>query len=220
MELIFFGYPGSGKGTQAAILAKRYAIPQISTGDIFRNAVKNETPMGLKAKKYLDSGELVPDDIVVALVAERLQEEDAANGFILDGFPRTLEQARALDEMLQKRHRAIDAVIELSVDKDVIVRRITSRRVCRDCQHVYNLLTEPPPESGRCLKCGGEIIQRKDDSEETIMRRMEVYDKQTRPLREYFEAQAKLIQIDGSSSIEQVRDEIERRLQLFIEGNG
>ncbi len=216
MELIFIGYPGSGKGTQAAILSEKYDIPKISTGDILREAVSRRTPLGLEAKKYMDKGELVPDEVVIGLIEDRLQQEDAQKGFILDGFPRTIAQAQELDRLLHKFKRSISAVISLEVSKKRIIDRLTKRRVCVQCGRVYNLIYDPPPEDGRCGVCGGDLIQRSDDREETVRHRMEVYEEQTRPLKEYYGAQGKLILIDGSLSIEKVRDEIQRKLNEIM----
>lgn len=213
MELIFLGYPGSGKGTQANILSQKHGIPQISTGDILRGAVKNETPLGLEAQRFMNAGELVPDQVVIGLIEERLQEEDAVKGFILDGFPRTIAQAQELDHILHQLHREISAVINLEVSKGKIIKRLTSRRVCSGCKKVYNLIYDPPPKDGICESCGGLIIQRKDDKEQTVLHRLEVYEEQTRPLKEYYGAQGKLVSIDGSLSVEKVRGEIENRLR-------
>ncbi len=213
MELIFIGYPGSGKGTQATLLSEKYHIPKISTGDILREAVARKTPLGLQAKKYMDAGELVPDEVVIGLVEARLKEPDAQNGFILDGFPRTVSQAQELDHLLRKMNRSITAVISLEVSKKRILERLTKRRVCVKCGRVYNLIYDPPPADGKCESCGGEIIQRSDDREETVLHRMNVYEEQTRPLKEYYGSQGKLVHIDGSLNIEKVRDEIERKLE-------
>ncbi|RMD95820.1 MAG: adenylate kinase [Calditrichaeota bacterium] len=219
MELIFIGYPGSGKGTQATILSEKYDIPKISTGDILREAVASGTPLGLKAKKYMDAGELVPDDIVIGLIEERLKQPDTKKGFILDGFPRTISQAQELDQILRKLHRSLTAVISLEVSKKRIIERLTNRRVCVKCGRVYNLIYDPPPEDGRCESCGGELIQRSDDKEETVRHRIEVYDEQTRPLKKYYDAQGKLLPIDGSLNIDKVQDEIERKLKSLDNAN-
>ncbi len=219
MELIFIGYPGSGKGTQATYLAEKYKIPKISTGDILRDAVARETPLGLKAKKYMDAGELVPDEVVIGLIEDRLQQPDAERGFILDGFPRTISQAQELDRILSKMRRAITAVISLEVSKKRILDRLTKRRVCVRCGRVYNLIYDPPPEDGKCESCGGDIIQRPDDREETVLHRMNVYEEATRPLKQYYDMQGKLVPVDGSLSIEKVRDEIERKLDRMRDRN-
>ncbi len=217
MELIFLGYPGSGKGTQASFLSEKYDIPQISTGDILRDAVAKQTPLGLEAKKIMDRGELVPDKVVVGLIEERLKQDDAKKGFILDGFPRTTRQAQELDRILLNSNRRILCVLSLEVSRSRIIKRLTSRRVCSQCKKVFNLIFDPPPENGICPGCGGEgtIIQRPDDTEETVIHRMEVYEAQTRPLKGYYDAQGKLVSIDGSLSIQKVRDEILRKLAEF-----
>lgn len=219
MELIFIGYPGSGKGTQAAILSERYQIPKISTGDILREAVARQTPLGLEAKKYMDKGELVPDEVVIGLIEDRLKQPDAQKGFILDGFPRTLAQARELDRLLHKIHKSITAVISLEVSKRRIIDRLTKRRVCLQCGRIYNLIYDPPPQDGVCGECGGQLVQRSDDREETVLHRMEVYEEQTRPLKEYYDAQGKLISVDGSLSIEKVREQIEKKLSELNHGD-
>lgn len=214
MELIFLGYPGSGKGTQAKFLAENYKIPQISTGDILRDAVARQTPLGVEAKRYMTAGELVPDQVVIGLVDERIQERDARKGFILDGFPRTIAQAQALDRLLYKHKRSILAVLSLEVSRKRILERLTCRRVCIKCGRVFNLIYDPPPDNGNCSKCGAEkaIIQRDDDKEETVLHRMQVYEEQTRPLKEYYDLQGKLQPIDGSLSINKVREQIAGKL--------
>ncbi|KAA3618150.1 MAG: adenylate kinase [Calditrichaeota bacterium] len=210
MELIFIGYPGSGKGTQASYLAEKYGIPQISTGDILRKAVAEQTPLGIEAKKAIDTGELVPDNVVIGMIEERLKEKDAQAGFILDGFPRTIKQAQEFDRILYKIGRYIGAVLSLEVSKRRILKRLTSRRVCSDCNHVYNLIYDPPPDSGVCVSCKKAVtfFQRKDDSESTVKHRMDVYEELTRPLKEYYDGQGKLCEVDGSLNIDKVREKI------------
>lgn len=213
MELIFLGYPGSGKGTQASLLSEKHKIPKISTGDILREAVARATELGKRAKKFMDSGELVPDEIIIGLVVERLGAADAAAGYILDGFPRTLHQAQELDFVLMQRfHRKLTAVISLEIEKKKVIERLTSRRVCISCGRVYNLLTDPPPADMTCETCGGKVIQRSDDQVETVLHRMEVYEEATRPLKSYYGMQGKLLQIDGSLSAEKVHLDIESKL--------
>ncbi|MDZ7288850.1 MAG: adenylate kinase [candidate division KSB1 bacterium] len=215
MELIFIGYPGSGKGTQASLLSQRFNnIPKISTGDILRAAVAAKTKLGAQAKRYLDAGELVPDEVMIDLVIQRLSEPDAAKGYILDGFPRTMPQARELDRVLHNLHRQISAVISLEIGKEEVMKRLTSRRVCARCGRLYNLLTDPPPEDNVCLTCGGEVRQRSDDKPETVLHRLEVYEETTRPLKAYYEKQSKLIQIDGSLSPDKVHAEIVHQLLM------
>jgi len=182
MKLILLGPPGAGKGTQAKLLAERLEIPQIATGDILRAAVKQGTPMGLKAKGFMDAGSLVPDEVVVGIVRERLQQVDCARGFILDGFPRTVAQAEALKEMLASLGKNLNAVISLEVDNEALVRRLTGRRTCQECGRGFHVDFDPPKTDGTCDACGGELYQRDDDREETIRRRLEVYTDQTQPL--------------------------------------
>ena len=217
MKLIFIGYPGSGKGTQASYLAKKHGIPQISTGDILRQAVADKTPLGIEAKKLLDKGELVSDQIVIELIEERLKEKDSQAGFILDGFPRTIKQAQEFDRILHKLGKKIDAVLSLEVSKRRIFDRLTSRRVCSNCKEIYNLIFDPPPETLVCRTCKQKVtfFQRDDDSEATVKHRMEVYDDLTRPLKDYYDAQGKLHQIDGSLNIAKVRKQIDLTLPHF-----
>jgi len=203
MRMIFLGAPGTGKGTQASVLAGKYSIPQISTGDILRKAVQDDTELGRKAKAVMEAGELVPDDVIINLVNERLSQSDCRRGYILDGFPRTLAQAESLDQL-----QAIDAVIYLDVDNRVIIDRLTTRRVCRGCGKLYNVATDPPPASGRCDVCGGEIYQRDDDSEETVRNRLDVYYEKTAPLKSYYQDRGVLHIIDGNRPIEEVRADI------------
>lgn len=212
MRLILLGPPGSGKGTQGAWLSSKYGIPAISTGDILREAVRRGTELGKKAKSYMDAGELVPDDVIIGLIEERLSESDCAKGFILDGFPRTVPQAEALEELMKRRNWPLDAVLSLEVPDEEIVRRSVNRRVCANCGRVFNLITDPPPADGKCPVCGGEIIQRDDDNEETVRARLRVYNEQTAPLKDYYEKRGKLIRVDGVGSIEEVRSRIEAAL--------
>ena len=208
MRMIFLGAPGTGKGTQASYFAQKYALPQISTGDILRKAVQDHTGLGDKAKAIMESGGLVSDDIIIALVQDRLSQPDCEQGYILDGFPRTLEQAQALDKLLG-REGAIDAVIYFEVSEEEIIRRLTSRRVCVDCGEVYNTISNPPPDTLKCLRCGGQIIQRDDDSVETVKNRLKVYYEKTYPLKSYYEEQKKLRIIDGIQGVDKVRADIE-----------
>ena len=217
MQLIFLGYPGSGKGTQASLLSDNYKIPKISTGDILREAVAKVTDLGMRAKLFMDGGELVPDDVMIGLVVERLGAADTANGYILDGFPRTLPQARELDYLLMQHfHHKLTAVISLEIEKKKVIDRLTSRRVCRKCGRVYNLEAEPPPANLQCETCKGEIVQRSDDKPETVLHRLDVYEETTRPLKTYYGAQGKLIQIDGSLNIEKVHQEVESKLAMIV----
>lgn len=208
MRYIFMGPPGVGKGTQAVLLAKNKGIPHISTGDMFRRAIENKTPMGQQALPYVESGRYVPDDIVNGLVQERLAEPDCAQGFVLDGYPRTLGQAQAFDQYLKENQQKLDAVILLSVPDEVILARLTGRRVCRDCGATYHVEFQPPKVAGKCDQCGGPLVQRDDDREETVRRRLEVYREETSPLLEYYREQSILVSIDGEGTVEQVAERI------------
>jgi adenylate kinase len=212
MRLIFLGAPGTGKGTQASNLAAKYAIPQISTGDILRKAVQDGTDLGKKAKSIMDSGRLVSDEIIIQLIKERLAQKDCKKGYILDGFPRTIAQAESLDALLDKK--AITAVIYFDVSEQSIIERLTSRRVCVECGNIYNVQTNPPPASGKCEKCKGRIIQRDDDTETTVRNRLRVYKQKTAPLKLYYEKQKKLFSIDGMQPVEKVRQNIEKILKI------
>jgi len=203
MRIILFGPPGVGKGTQAKILSKNLKIVHIATGDILREAVSRGTGLGNKAKSFMDRGELVPDDIVIGIIQERLKEHDARNGFILDGFPRTLPQAEALDKVFDKLGIKIDRVVSMEVDKEVLMNRLTSRRVCRNCGSIFNLLVDKLDDS-KCKKCGGEIYQRDDDKRETIERRFEVYQNQTKPVKNYYSVKKLLVEVDGIGKIDEV----------------
>lgn len=208
MNLILLGPPGAGKGTQAKRIVEKYEIPQISTGDMFREAVSKGTELGKKAKEYMDRGELVPDEIVIGIVKERLSQPDCENGFILDGFPRTIKQAEALDDMLDDMNRKIDAVINISVPDEEIMKRIVYRRVCKNCGAVYNLIYSPPKVDGKCDKCGGELYHRDDDKEETVKERLRVYREQTQPLIDYYTRKGILYNVDGTKSIDDVWNQI------------
>jgi adenylate kinase len=213
MKLVLLGPPGAGKGTQAAMLVKKFAIPQISTGDMLRAAVRAQTPMGIKAKECMAAGDLVPDDVVVGIVRERLQQEDCAAGFILDGFPRTVPQADALKSNLVELGKDLDAVISLEVDTDALVERLTGRRTCGNCGKGFHLKFEPPGTDGKCDSCAGELKQRADDQEETIRKRMDVYHQQTAPLADYYRQAELLIAVDGMAEIASVQQEIVMALQ-------
>jgi len=212
MNLILLGAPGAGKGTQAKLIVSKYNIPQISTGDMLREAVARQTELGKKAKEYMDKGELVPDDVVIGIVKERLAQPDCEKGFILDGFPRTLKQAEALDKILDELGKKIDAVINVAVPEDEIVRRIVNRRTCKKCGAVYHLIYNPPKESGKCDKCGGELYQRDDDREETVKERLKVYKAQTEPLIDYYSKKGLVYDVDGAKSIDGVFEEIKEIL--------
>ena len=214
MRLILLGAPGTGKGTQGNLLSQFYNIPNISTGDILRDAIEKGTELGLEAKKYTDVGELVPDDVMIGIIKKRLEEKDAERGFILDGFPRTVPQAEALDDYLSSENRNIQYVIALEVEQEKIVERLTSRRVCRSCGKDYNLITNPPPYDMRCERCGSEIWQRPDDNEATVIKRLQVYEEKTRPLKDYYKQTGKLKIFDGYGSIEDVQCDIRELLSV------
>ncbi len=213
MDLILLGPPGSGKGTQAQKMVNRYHIPQISTGDILRAAVKEKTPMGVEAKQYMDQGALVPDKVVVGIVRDRLKNADCDGGFILDGFPRTVPQAEALDSTLKDMKREIDHVVSIDVDNEELIRRLTGRRTCRNCGSMYHLVFDPPQKEGTCNKCKGELYQRDDDKEETIRARLQVYEKQTAPLIEYYSKKGFLRSIDGVGDMEKIFKEIAKVIE-------
>lgn len=214
MNLILLGPPGAGKGTQAKLLVKRFGIPQISTGDILRVAVKEETSLGLIAKSYMDKGGLVPDEVVIGIIRERLGMSDCSAGFILDGFPRTVAQADALKEMLALSGKQLEHVISFSVDNDELVDRITGRRTCRGCGKGYHVNFEPPKVDGVCDECSGELYQRDDDKAETLLNRLRVYDTQTAPLIAYYRSQSLLREIVGIGDIE----DIQRQVVAVLEG--
>lgn len=204
MRFIFLGPPGVGKGTQAQRLSAQHRIPKISTGDILREAVLKKTPLGLEAKSFMDSGQLVADDVVISIIRERLKEPDGQVGFILDGFPRTVPQAQALDRMLGESRLEIDRVLNFELSEDELVRRLSGRRSCANCQAVYHVVFNPPKTPDHCDQCGGKLVQRNDDQPETIRKRLEVYQSQTFPLIRTYEDQAILTRIDGSGSPETV----------------
>ena len=204
MKIIMLGAPGAGKGTQAKMLAEKYGIPHISTGDIFRANIKNGTELGAKAKEYMDKGLLVPDELVVDLVKDRLQQDDCKNGFLLDGFPRTIFQAEKLDEFLSESNLKMDIVINLKVEKEALIKRLTGRRVCKDCGASYHIVNIPPKKEGVCDICGGELIQRKDDNIETVENRINVYEEQTAPLIGYYKEAGSLVDFDGEASLDEV----------------
>ena len=212
MRLILMGPPGSGKGTQAEFIADKLNVPHISTGDMFRKAIGEQTELGRKAKEYLDSGRLVPDEVTVGIVKERLKQPDCKQGFLLDGFPRTVAQAEALDRILNALDTSIDAVINIEVSREELIKRLTGRRMCRECGASFHLAFNPPKVDGVCDKCKGELYQRKDDSEETINSRLEVYQRQTEPLIGYYREQGLLKNINGSQEIRDVLSDIGRAI--------
>lgn len=212
MKIILLGPPGAGKGTQAERLTKDYDIPQISTGDIFRSALAQGTPLGLEAKKYMDAGELVPDELVVRIVEERLKEDDCANGFILDGFPRSAEQADALDRFLNENGSEIDAVLNIDADQETVIKRLAGRRVCRKCGFNYNINFRMPEDGVTCEHCGGELYHRDDDNEDTIRNRLKVYQEQTEPLIEHYSQGGKMVTFNGAGDSNVVYEEIVKSL--------
>lgn len=214
MKLILLGPPGAGKGTQAKMLTETFAIPQISTGDILRAAVKDGTPMGLKAKEYMDAGGLVPDEVVVGIVRDRLQEQDCVSGFILDGFPRTVAQADALQASLHELNKDLDRVISLQVDTEALVERLTGRRTCSDCGRGYHVSFDPPAKDNVCDSCGAQLFQRVDDREETIRKRLDVYAEQTAPLIAYYRKAGRLLELDGMQPISKVQEKMLALLQV------
>jgi adenylate kinase len=211
-NLILLGPPGAGKGTQAGRIVEEYGIPHVSTGDILRGAVKNQTQMGLEAKKYMDAGELVPDSVVIGIVRDRLQEPDTAKGFLMDGFPRTIPQAEALDAALDGLGRAVTKTIVVLVEEEELVRRLSGRRICRVCQAPFHVVFNPPKKEGVCDKCGGELYQRDDDSEATVRNRLEVYRNQTEPLIDYYDQAGLVARIDGAQSPEKVYEDVRAAL--------
>lgn len=209
MNLILMGLPGAGKGTQAERIIAKYNIPHISTGDMFRAAIKEGTELGLKAKSFMDQGALVPDEVTIGIVRERLSKEDCNKGFLLDGFPRTVAQASALEEIVKDLGKKIDYVINIDVDSDLLLKRLTGRRICKDCGSTYHLVFNPPAVEGVCDKCGGELYQRSDDNEETVANRLEVNIKQTQPLLNFYEELGYLRNINGVQEIGKVFEDIE-----------
>ncbi|MEK6691502.1 MAG: adenylate kinase [Nitrospirota bacterium] len=204
MRLVLLGAPGAGKGTQAKKLIEKYGIPQISTGDILRKAVSDGTSLGKEAKSYMDKGELVPDKVVIGLIEERLGQNDTKKGYILDGFPRNTAQAETLDRMLNDLGMPLDLALSVDVPKEDLLKRLTGRRTCNNCQQMYNVYYSPPKKNGICDKCGSELFQRDDDKEETIRKRLDVYESQTLPLIDYYKKKGMLKSISGTGSIEEI----------------
>ena len=205
MRVAFLGPPGAGTGTQARELAQEWGVPHIATGDMLREAVAAGTPLGLDAKRYMDQGTLVPDDVIVGLIAERLSKPDAKRGFILDGFPRTVTQAQALDALFARKSLTLDRVIYFNVSRPELLRRLTGRRVCRNCGATYHLVSAPPARPGVCDRCGGELYQRADDSEATVRNRLRVYNTQTAPLLDDYRRRGLLSTVRGEGAIETIR---------------
>ncbi len=208
MRIVLVGAPGSGKGTQAKMLVDKYGVPQVSTGDLLRKAVAEQTPMGIMAKAAMDSGQLVTDQIVLDIIKERLGKPDANNGFILDGFPRNLNQAQALDEMLTSIGKPLQGAILIKIDYDLLIQRITGRRTCLSCGAVYNIYTSPSKLEDHCDQCGGNLHHRADDNEQTVSNRLRVYETQTSPLIHYYREQGKLFNVEGTGEIDEIFDEL------------
>lgn len=210
MKLILLGAPGAGKGTQADILSKMLGIPTISTGNILRAAMKEGTPVGLQAKEYVDNGKLVPDEVIVGIVKERLAKDDCAKGFILDGMPRTIPQAKALEEA--QIH--IDTALSIDIDDETIVQRMSGRRTCKDCSATFHVVSNPPKTEGKCDHCGGELTIRKDDAPETVRSRLEVYHQETEPLLDFYAQRNKLVSVDNQPSVEETTQVIKKALGI------
>lgn len=208
MKIVMLGAPGAGKGTQAKRLASKYGIPHISTGDIFRANIKNGTELGKKAKVYMDQGLLVPDELVVDLVIDRFKEPDCEKGYVLDGFPRTIPQAKALDEALAKNNDALEYAIDVDVPDESIIRRMSGRRACIGCGATYHVVTIPPKKEGICDNCGAELVLREDDKPETVEKRLKVYHDQTQPLIDYYQGKGILRSVDGTRDMDVIFDEI------------
>jgi len=204
VKIVLLGPPGAGKGTQAKSISNRYSIPHISTGDIFRKNISENTPLGIEAKKYIDKGQLVPDEVTINMVKDRLQEDDCKSGYLLDGFPRTVIQAEALQDFLSERDERLDTALLIEVPTNFILERMTGRRVCPSCGASYHIKFNPPISEGKCDVCGSDIIQRKDDSEETVSERLDVYEKQTQPLIDFYKAKNLLSVVDGTKAINEV----------------
>jgi adenylate kinase len=208
MFLVFLGAPGAGKGTQAAVIARKFGLAHIASGDLFRQAVEKGTELGKSVKAYMDKGTLVPDEVTIQLISERLNEPDCKGGCVFDGFPRTIEQARALDKMMVSRGQAIDKAIYIEVPEEELLKRLTGRWICRKCQAPYHEVSLPPKVRGKCDKCGGELYQRSDDTEKTIRERLKVYFAQTTPVLDYYKAGGKLTAVDGNRDIKEVSGKI------------
>ncbi|MBY6038441.1 adenylate kinase [Fictibacillus nanhaiensis] len=210
MYLVLMGLPGAGKGTQAERIVEKYGIPHISTGDMFRLAIKEETPLGLEAKSYMDAGNLVPDEVTIGIVRDRLSKKDCEKGFLLDGFPRTVAQAEALEEITNELDRKIDYVLNISVDSDHLMQRLTGRRICQTCGSTYHVIFNPPKVEGVCDKDGGTLIQRQDDNEETVRNRLDVNMKQAKPLLDFYGEKGYLKNINGDQDIDKVFQDIDQ----------
>lgn len=216
MKIVLLGPPGAGKGTQAKSISTKYSIPHISTGDIFRKNISENTPLGVEAKSYMDAGQLVPDEVTINMVKDRLVQDDCKNGYLLDGFPRTVEQAEALQEFLSARGEKLDTALLIDVRKEFILERMTGRRVCPSCGASYHIKFNPTKTAGKCDLCGADVIQRKDDTEETVKERLDVYESQTQPLINFYEDKDMLSVVDGTQEINQVFESICKLLEGVI----
>lgn len=214
MNLILLGPPGAGKGTQAKKISSRFHLPHVSTGDMFRETAESGSELGVKLKEYMSAGVLVPDEVVIEVVKERLSKPDSEKGFLLDGFPRTVMQARALDKLLKEKNQKIDAVLSIHLSEEEVIERLSNRRVCSSCGANYNALTQPPQSNDRCDLCSGKVIMRDDDNPGTIKKRLKVYNDQTSPLIDYYSASGVLQKVDGSKPVE----EVFKNLCVFIKG--
>ena len=216
MNLVLMGLPGAGKGTQAERIVEKYGIPHISTGDMFRAAIKEGTELGLQAKSFMDKGDLVPDEVTIGIVRERLSKEDCNEGFLLDGFPRMLAQAEALENILAYLSQKIDFVINIDVDQEILMERLTGRRICKSCGSTYHLIFNPSAVEGECDRCGGELYQRTDDNAETVQNRLDVNQKQTKPLLDFYESKGYLRNVNGQQDIRKVFDDLDQLLGSCI----
>jgi adenylate kinase len=216
MHIIMLGAPGAGKGTQADILSQDMDLPHIASGDLFRQALEERTKVGLLAKSYMDKGELVPDEITIKMILERLNQSDCASGCIFDGFPRTLHQAKVLDQALKEQGKSIDKAIYIEVPNEELVKRLSGRWLCRTCQTPYHIISSPPKTPGKCDKCGGELYQRSDDREETVKERLSIFFAQTVPILDYYEKQGKLIRVNGNLGMQEVAREIISALKAEV----
>jgi len=213
MNLVLMGLPGAGKGTQAEKIVEKYNIPHISTGDMFRTAIKDGTELGIQAKSFMDQGALVPDEVTIGIVRERLSKDDCKKGFLLDGFPRTVAQAEALENILTDLDRQINFVINIDVDKDILMERLTGRRICKSCGSTYHLVFNPPAKEDTCDRCGGELYQRADDNAETVQNRLDVNLKQTQPLLDFYGEKGYLQNINGQQDINKVFEDVDALLE-------
>lgn len=214
MRLVILGAPGAGKGTQAVNLSEKLKIPHISTGDIFRSNIKNGTSLGKLAKQYIDNGDLVPDEVTIGIVKDRLQKDDCDNGFILDGFPRTINQAESLDRILEEMGTALDHVLDICVEDEVIIKRLSGRRMCPECNMNYHVDSDEPARTGICGRCGAKLVQREDDREETIINRLQTYHAQTEPLIYYYKAKGILLEVKGRDKIADTTADVNRVLGM------